>query len=172
MRLFIGIKTGCDNHLLQHQQELKKHGTGNLTLAGNLHITLKFLGEVPPGQIKNICAAMDETQSPPFGLELKGVMLFNKSGIVAAKVGGDLAALYALYADVETALEKRGFEKEHRRYRPHVTLARKFRPFDGKDLEEMQNGNCGFTVTEMTLFESKRENGKLVYAPLHIKRLA
>ena len=171
MRLFIGIKTGCENTLLLYQQALLKLGSGNITDVHNLHVTLKFLGELPPGAIKKIAEAMDETESNVFWLECGGVIPLGKSGIIAAKVGGDIKTLSLLHERLETALEKRGFEKESRRYWPHITLARKFRAFDGADIRKIENGTNRFKVKEMILFESKRIEGRLVYEPLYTKKL-
>ncbi|MDD5017004.1 MAG: RNA 2',3'-cyclic phosphodiesterase [Eubacteriales bacterium] len=171
MRLFIGIKTGCESHLLSLQHELKRLGKGNFTDARNLHITLKFLGEVPPGKVGSICEAMAETHAKAFGLECRGVAQFYKSGIVSAKVVGNLKTLSALHASLETALEKRGLKKDQRPYRPHITLARQFHAFAGMNVEEIPCTSCGFKVEEIVLFESKREGGRLVYEPLFVKRL-
>ncbi len=168
MRLFIGIKTRREDFLLGLGQELKKIGKGSFTDKNNLHLTLRFLGEVPPGKLKSICDAMAEISAQAFGLEIKGAVMFNKSGIAAAKVGGDTKSLCALHKSVETALEKIGFEKDKRQYRPHITLARKFRAFG--DIEKRPQSSCVFEVKEIILFESKRVNGKLVYEPLFVKK--
>jgi len=60
MRLFIGIKTDCEIYLSSLQNELKKIGKGSFTDAANLHITLRFLGEVPDRRLRNICEAISD----------------------------------------------------------------------------------------------------------------
>ena len=171
MRLFIGIKTGCETQLVFMQQQLKKAGQGRFTDAGNLHLTLRFLGEVEPARLKHICEAITETKGAPFVLECLGAGLFSKSGIVFAKVGGDLCQLSALYARLEDALEKKGFSREPRRFHPHITLARSFKPADNCDLESIACAANRFEVSEVILYESRREAGRLVYAPLYVHRL-
>lgn len=114
---------------------------------------------------------MSETVEMPFELECQGIQIFNKSGIISAKVGGELKKLAGLYSRLETALEKRGFEKETRKFRPHITLARKFHASSGFDIESIPYSYCGFKVDKIILFESRRDVGKLVYVPLFVHKL-
>lgn len=167
MRFFIGIKTGCEAYLSSLQQGLKALGKGNFTHTENLHITLKFLGEAPPFRIADIRAAMKRVEAEPFALECTGVRMFGRSGIVSAQVGGDLGALSALASKLEDALETIGFAKEARPFRPHITLAREFRALPGCDVSSIPCAGCRFNVGEMILFESARENGRLLYVPVY-----
>lgn len=170
MRLFIGIKTGCENYLTALQDELKKCGKGNFTHAGNLHLTLKFLGEIPPIRVKEISDAMARIKAQPFALELRGVMMFSR-GIVSAEVGGSLGSLSALAGKLEDALESIGFPKESRSFKQHITLVREFRPEPGCDIAAIPHGSRKFTAGEMILFESARIEGKLTYVPIYRQRL-
>lgn len=170
MRLFIGIKTGCEDYLTALQDELKKCGGGNFTHAENLHLTLKFLGEVPPVKVMEVSGAMARVKAQPFALELRGVKMFNR-GIVSAEVGGDLGPLSALAERLEDALESLGFPKESRSFRAHITLAREFRPDTGCGITAIPHGSRRFTVGGMILFESTRIEGKLTYVPLYTKKL-
>jgi len=169
--LFIGIKTGCDDYLISLQNALKKCGSGNFTLADNLHLTLKFLGETPPHRIKDIQEAMKRAAGEPFELELYGVKAFNKSGIVSAEVGGDISALSSLVSRIEDALHILGFAREQRPYRPHITLAREFKAAPGIDISAVPHGERRFTADEFTLFESTRQAGRLTYVPLYTQKL-
>ena len=171
MRLFIGIKTKCDDHLITLQDKLRRMGDGRFTYPDNLHITLKFLGEVPRGDTQLIKAAMAKIDARPFALECLGVCAFGKSGIVAAGVGGDMASLNALHVSLEDALARRGFDRERRPYRPHITLARKYRPNPGADIAAIPFRPCAFEVREIVLFESKRVDGRLRYEPVWAKGL-
>jgi 2'-5' RNA ligase len=171
MRLFIGIKTGCEDSLTALQDELKKCGRGNFTHTNNLHLTLKFLGEVPPLRIHDISEAMKRAAGAPFPLEVGGAKAFNRSGIVAAEVGGNLAPLRSLVSRLEDELEKIGFDKEARPFRAHITLAREFRANPGCDISAVPHSIRAFSVNEMILFESTRENGRLVYKPLYTQQL-
>jgi 2'-5' RNA ligase len=146
---------------------LKKAGKGSFTLPENLHITLKFLGEVSPSRLPGLRDAIAEACGSAFTLECLGMFMMGKDGIVSARVGGDLDALSSLAARLEDALEKRGFERETRPFRPHITLARNFHALEGDDVATMARKGCRFAVSEVILFESRREAGKLIYAPLY-----
>lgn len=171
MRLFIGIKTGCEEHLCGLQQALLRIGKGRPAARANLHLTLKFLGEVPPGQVGAIRRAMETVDADPFSLECRGAFLLGRSGIAAARVGGDTAALKALHAQLEAALVTCGFAKEQRRFLPHITLARQYRARSGEDAAAIAYTPCAFAVRGIILFESRRVGGKLVYQPLFVKEL-
>ncbi len=169
MRLFIGIKTGCEDYLTALQDELKTLGRGRFTHPDNLHITLKFLGEQPPNKIQGICEAIAEAGGEPFALEVGGARMFNRSGILAADVLGDTNKLSALAARLDAALERRGYLRESRPFKAHITLARDFVPHG--DIGGIPQKRCAFSVDEVVLFESRRENGRLVYVPLFAHRL-
>lgn len=167
MRLFIGIKTGCEDHLHSLQDQLRRMGQGSFTYKENMHITLKFLGEVSPTKLEDVERAMAEIKHNAFHLECLGLGLFNKNGIVSAKVGGELNKLSVLQSKLETEFEKCGFKKENRKYRPHITLARRFEAFQDCDISSIPYRPTGFIVKEIILFESKRISGRLVYEPLY-----
>lgn len=171
MRLFIGIKTGCECYLNSLQDELKKTGKGNFTDVSNLHITLRFLGEVPPSRFREICDAVSETGGPSFILECGGIQVFSRNRIVSVRVGGETDKLAALYTRLETALGRIGFEKEPREYSPHITLAKNFRTAEYGDVELIPYRIEKFKVTEIILFESRQEAGSLVYSPRFIQKL-
>ena len=169
MRLFIGIKTGCEAHISALQDELKKLGRGRFTRSDNLHITLKFLGELPPDRVSGLCEAIAAAGGAPFTLEIGGARMFNRSGILSADVLGETDSLAALAERLEAALEKQGIPRETRPFRAHITLARDYEPHG--DLSGVPQRRCSFDVDEVILFESRRENGRLTYAPLYRYRL-
>ncbi len=94
----------------------------------NLHLTLKFLGEVEEERIPAVAAALRaaSVQAKPFTMEVAGTGAFPERGaprvLWAGCDGG--TALVALAAAVEQGLERIGFERERRPFSAHVTLAR------------------------------------------------
>jgi 2'-5' RNA ligase len=95
----------------------------------NLHLTLKFLGELVAKELEEVKDALVEAVAgtPPFSLVLLGMGAF--PGLARPRVlwigvaeGGQAAQ--ALQARVEEALGRRGFPKEGRPYSPHLTIAR------------------------------------------------
>ncbi|MCK9521304.1 MAG: RNA 2',3'-cyclic phosphodiesterase [Dehalococcoidia bacterium] len=94
-----------------------------------VHVTLKFLGEVPVKQLPAIKLAIQEAVvgHAPFELEFSNIGTFGgREGLRIMWVGvaGDVLRLEALVRAVNAALAVVGFEPERRPFRPHLTLAR------------------------------------------------
>ena len=102
----------------------------------NLHLTLKFLGEVEEGRIPLIVKALGEAVSSfkEFKITLKGVGAFPKvsrPNVIWIGVGDGREKLIELANSVENSLRRVGFPKEKRPYEPHLTIARvKYRSSD------------------------------------------
>lgn len=104
---------------------------GRLTIVNpaNLHITLKFLGEVDPGKIPAIIEALRATDIDPFEVTVEKATLNNPRSprIVWCDVT-DSGEIALLARQVEDLLVPLGFPRENRPFRPHVTLARVRKP--------------------------------------------
>ncbi|MBN2475171.1 MAG: RNA 2',3'-cyclic phosphodiesterase [Pirellulales bacterium] len=95
----------------------------------NLHLTLKFLGEVPSKEIARVCEAAKRgaAEVEPFELVVCGVGAFpnaRRPRTVWVGAGSGEAAMIALHKQIETPLAKLGYRKEHRRFHPHLTIGR------------------------------------------------
>jgi 2'-5' RNA ligase len=92
---------------------------------GNLHLTLRFIGEVDEGTAGDIDGALLQIRAARFPLTLAGVGAFGGDKPHALWVGVDKnPALTHLHDKVESALVRLGLPPDTRRYSPHVTLAR------------------------------------------------
>ncbi len=138
----------------------------------NLHMTLRFIGEVPEDQAMDIDAALAEVRAPAFALTLDGVGVFGsgrRARILWAGVERG-AALAHLQAKVESALVRCGLPAEERKFSPHITLARlKDAPADriGRFLSDRALFRAGpMPVGHVTLYRSHPGNGGAVYEPL------
>ena len=94
-----------------------------------VHVTLKFLGEVPVKKLPAIKLAIQEAVvgHSPFELEFSNIGTFGgREGLRIMWVGiaGDVLRLEALVRAVNAALAVVGFEPERRPFRPHLTLGR------------------------------------------------
>lgn len=92
----------------------------------NLHLTLRFFGEVAEPAADDIDAALDQIAgaNAPFDLALKGVGSFGGADPHALWIGvADSPALAKLAADCERAARRAGLKPEPRKFAPHVTLA-------------------------------------------------
>ena len=91
-----------------------------------LHLTLRFIGEVDGGMFRDIRETLDEVQSDPFTLQLDGVGFFPPRGKprvvwVGLRQSVDLSQLRNR---IESRLVALGLEPETRKFSPHITLAR------------------------------------------------
>lgn len=108
----------------------------------NLHITLRFIGEVEEGLAREIDAALLDLRAPAFSLGLSGLGLFGtgaKMRILWAGVEKS-PALLTLRGRIEAALRPLGLAPDGRNYSPHITLARLDKP-DPARLQAFVEGN-------------------------------
>src|SRR5687768_6887646 len=91
-----------------------------------LHLTLRFVGEVERPAANDLAAQLARVESPAFDLTAGGVGVFERRGrphTLWARVP-HTGALSELRLKVERACELAGLGRETRRFTPHVTLAR------------------------------------------------
>lgn len=106
---------------------------------GQLHFTLKFLGEIDPERVPDARAATAAAArgAGPFRLELTGLGAFPPRGparVLWAGCGAGSDALVALAAALEEAFAAAGFPPEPRPFSPHLTIARVKDPEAGRRL--------------------------------------
>ncbi|HTI01824.1 MAG TPA: RNA 2',3'-cyclic phosphodiesterase [Acidisoma sp.] len=139
--------------------------------AENLHLTLRFIGEVPNWRAEEIDLALHAIKARNFPLTLSGVGLFEKGGRVTSLWAGieRCPQLDHLQSKVETALQRAGLEPERRRFTPHVTLARLDQPANEKVTRFLQGHSLfraePFEVEWFTLFSSQLGKEGSVYTP-------
>ena len=130
MRLFVALELsreirGTIAALIRQCKPLDE--SWKWTLAENLHVTLKFLGEIPANRLDDVVAALREV---PFEraltLRFRGLGFFPNERRPRVLWAGIEATedLPALAKSVEAALESIGVPKEDRAFTPHLTLAR------------------------------------------------
>jgi len=93
----------------------------------NLHITLKFLGEVGDAQLEQIIKSIEEVSVEPFHMLLAGLGVFpklNRPRTVWVGVENGVTEITNVFSDVEKKLVKMGFEAERRSFHPHLTVCR------------------------------------------------
>ncbi len=138
----------------------------------NLHISLRFIGEVAGGDEIDIDRALGAVGFEPFELTLSGVGCFESRGRVHVVWAGieKPDALGRLQGSVESALVRSGVEPEHRKFKPHVTLARMKNgsASEAGQFLEAHNGFAAgpFTIDHFTLFESHLGGGGAHYVAL------
>jgi len=94
-----------------------------------IHLTLKFLGNIPFNRITEITKAIEEAAQgvSPFHLEISSLGAFpslRQARVFWVGIGGEVDKLSRLQQDIDSALAALGFTKEERPFVPHLTLAR------------------------------------------------
>src|SRR5215213_533662 len=90
-----------------------------------LHLTLRFIGEVERPLAEDIAAALGRVRAPPFAIRIKGTGRFEARNAGALWAGVEpKEPLAALAAKVERTCQGAGLEPERRTFHPHITLAR------------------------------------------------
>ena len=129
----------------------------------NLHVTLKFIGNVDAGKLEAIRAVLGEVRTGgDVELRFRGVGFFPNEKRPRVLWAGIAASpnLAPLAAEIDARLEKLGIARETREYAPHLTLAR----FDPPGISEklraaaQENATREFGAVrtgEFHLFESK-----------------
>lgn len=98
--------------------------------ADNLHLTLRFIGEVDEGTAADIDEALGRVHAPAVPLKVTGLGLFGpdrKPRALWAAVERDPALLH-LHQKVESAVVRAGQPPEGRKFVPHITLAKLRQP--------------------------------------------
>ncbi len=137
--------------------------------ADGLHLTLRFIGEADGARYEDIVTALGQVRVPPFSMRLEGVGSFGngrKARVIWAGVTAD-ETLDRLQAKVETALVRTGLPPEHRKFHPHITLAR-LKSADPGRLAAFLAHHDGFVsediaVDHFTLYSSHLGSGGATY---------
>ncbi len=125
MRLFVGLE--LPDPLRDRLTALYGSLVGaRWTPPENLHLTLRFIGEVPRHVAEEIDHALAALRVGSFPLTLSGTGIFNRAGRASALWAGieQREAVEHLRRKIETALQRIGLAPERKRFQPHVTLAR------------------------------------------------
>jgi len=121
------IKSGLAR--LRGGLEREEHTFVKWVDVGKVHLTLKFLGNVPFKRVAEIIRAMEEAArgSSPFRLEVSNLGAFpnlKQPRVFWIGIGGEADRLSSLQRSIDSALASLGFAREERPFTPHLTLAR------------------------------------------------
>jgi len=131
VRAFIAVPVPLDilEQLKDLQDSIRACGvSASFPKISSIHLTLKFLGDVPAEDISHIkeFLALNITPFERFEIRVRGVGVFPSPGrprVVWAGIPAD-SLLVDLQKRVESGMRDAGFPAEDRKFRPHLTLAR------------------------------------------------
>ncbi|HEX6729974.1 MAG TPA: RNA 2',3'-cyclic phosphodiesterase [Pyrinomonadaceae bacterium] len=168
-RIFCAIEIPAEvqRRVLAHADHLRAAAPGvhaSWTKMDNIHLTLKFFGNVELDKISNISKAADEVARhfSPIKVRVDGTGVFPKHGparvlwIGLNDPAGMLVDLQKEFDDVCTA---EGFAAEDRAFHPHLTVARLRSPQGARAVGECHKETkfeaIDFTAAELTVFRSE-----------------
>ncbi len=126
----IGLPEGVASKLKDVQSELVSYGLKiRWTRPENIHLTLKFLGDVAGSRVQAISEAIQESVKGigPMTLSVKGIGVFpgvSRPRVLWAGISGQVDALRWLQENLEKNLASLGFAAETRGFTGHLTLGR------------------------------------------------
>jgi RNA 2',3'-cyclic 3'-phosphodiesterase len=130
--------------------------------AENLHLTLRFIGEVEEPLAEELHESFLKLSAAVFPLQIEGTGYFSTGKQPRTLWAGvaSTPALEHLQAKLERACQKAGLEPEHRRFKPHVSLAR-VSDCDTAELDRFVGETAGFRAPSMaveafSIYESRR----------------
>ncbi len=131
-RTFVAVLIDYDlrQRIAEVQERIKKLAPDVKWVAPeNLHVTLKFLGDVSEDALPEIFAAVQRASgaNPEFGLSFSGLGAFpnpQKARVLWVGIVNGREELVALAAAVESELVKAGFPREEKPFKAHSTIGR------------------------------------------------
>jgi RNA 2',3'-cyclic 3'-phosphodiesterase len=165
--------------LAQVQEELKRSRADVRWVAvNNIHLTLKFFGNVPDEEIDTLAQAAREAAAETAPLQLQATVAGafpspHAPRVVWLGLGGDLVPLTQLFYRLEKAFAALGYPPETRAFNPHLTLGRVKSPANREKLARLLAQTPPldwppFTVKELILFQSVLSPQGSKYTPLKV----
>lgn len=147
----------------------------------NIHLTLKFLGEIDEKKIEKIIKIMDEAvkEKPTFTMRINSIGAFPSLSLprviwVGLDKGENETKLIA--GDLEEKIAKTGIPKEERPFSSHITLGRVRSNLNRENLIQSLNNAMGalekeeleFLATKITLLKSTLGSGNPIYEAVKV----
>lgn len=134
-----------------------------------MHLTLAFLGEVSKDEVKSIIKAMKASVTEPFIITLAELGKFSSRGEMLYWYGVKASeALTSLQRKLIQELKKEQLSPDEKAFKPHITLARRCKMKEGFTEIAFCDALTSMVmrVNKISLMESERINGKLIYSEI------
>lgn len=157
------MRSQLQDHI-RRVREAVPEAAANWSRPENIHLTLKFFGNVAQDQVQGISAAAARATDGhlPFQIGLGGAGVFPKPSqarVLWIGVNDLSGKLKDLQQRLDSECEIEGFSREDRAFRPHLTIARVRRPSGARRLAEAHlRTDFSFVevaLTELTVFRSE-----------------
>jgi len=184
MRCFIAIEVDPDIRaaIADLEDQIKANlGRGRSAIKwvnpNHMHLTLKFLGDVPDAEVVTVCHAAEAVAAEhrPFNLDIQGLGHFGgpNARVLWIGTGPGTEALESLQKGLEDRLHALGWPREGRRFTGHLTLCRIRNAGTGRDLvhayQPFRDQVLGTTrVENLTVFQSELTRQGPLYTPMGV----
>jgi len=139
-----------------------------------VHVTIKFLGDVPEEKVDRVKEALSTVKAAPFTARVRGMGAFPGRSVRVVWLGLE-SDFSGLYNKVEEALKLLGYPPEERGFAPHVTIGRVGRPNAATSRELLAKISSqsaldlgSFEVNEFYLKKSTLTPGGPIYEDLSV----
>jgi 2'-5' RNA ligase len=138
--------------------------------SSNIHLTLKFLGEVRDASISGVCGLVDEAAEghKGFDIEIGRLGVFGRPARVLWVGTGESASLLNIQEDIEQRFRGAGWGGDNRKFSGHLTLCRIKSAGAGRKLERLvddyRDFQCGVSaVDSICVYKSDLTSAGPVY---------
>lgn len=159
------------------QEDLKSMGLpAKWVRPENIHLTLKFIGNINPGDIDKIGGAMMDAVDDFAAITLVagGIGVFpgiKRPRVIWVGLGGQIQLLFAMQRVLEENLAALGFKEEKRPFKGHLTLGRFRQTVNPNTIRQIMREHANlyseeFTARRIILFKSDLKPTGAVYSQL------
>lgn len=184
IRLFIALELSKAQRkeVGDFQEKVKKYlNNVRWVKPGNIHLTLKFLGETEEGRVEAVKGAIDKacTSLKPFSIRYGESGVFpsaRKARVLWVGVKEGEGNLCSLAEIVEEEMAGLGYKKEKRPFHPHLTIGRaRSNPSEDSVNNYLVEGKSFISsdamINKVVLFESNLTRSGAIYRPLYEREL-
>src|SRR2546423_4294933 len=179
-RTFIAIELPLDlrARVAAHIDGLRRESPevrASWTRPENLHLTLKFLGDVPAADIPRLASSVEAAAQliSAFEFNVSECGVFPTQGtpkVLWIGITDGLVELSSLHEAVERECERAGFSREARPFRPHLTITRLRSSSGARQLARLhaarEFGSCSVKVGEVCVMRSELSSKGALYTAL------
>lgn len=131
VRSFVAVdldEAGVRERIVDAQRGLERTGAQlKLVSPEILHLTVRFLGEIPQSTVERVREAMDGVHFSPFEVEFKGLGVFprfNRINVIWVGIRSGHERLDEIFHQLEPKLRQIGLPPDNKGFSPHLTIAR------------------------------------------------
>jgi 2'-5' RNA ligase len=131
VRCFVAIECGNPDVMMgikQVQTALESTGANLKNVeTENIHMTLKFLGEITQPKVDEAAQVVEGISFTPFSFKVEEVGVFpnpRRPATIWAGITEGVSEVAMVFNEIDEKLSKLGIERERRKFHPHLTISR------------------------------------------------